>query len=314
MNTPEPPMNAREPDHAPDGTSGLRKRVVRVIASRHVAGPTVDDALRVCRWARNSDYRVILSPWRSPGARPKDMLEQYLRTINTIIDQNIPGYVAIKLNAIGNEFEIFEELVGIARDGNVRLHLDSLDPDSAPLSFKFLERAAPSYQNLGTTLPARWKRSLDDVRRVTDLGISARIVKGQWSDPTARRLDCRENYLDIASQFVNTKCRVGVATHDYPLAEAATSILSSAQSPFEIEQFFSLPLNCRTLAGKLGCAYRLYVAYGYPDVPYNVRFSVSRPGIVGWVIQDFALRRRKPWEIGMTPAREPHQPAEAVSR
>ncbi len=276
--------------------NNLRKRVVHTIASRHIAGREIGDALRVCRWAQTNAYRVILSPWRSPDDSAKNMIARYKEAMRVISDERLDGYVSLKLNAIDSDMGMFRELVSMARSANVRLHLDSLGPDSANASFEFLEDAVSDYRNIGTTLPARWRRSLEDADRVYELGIPVRIVKGQWPDLDDPRLDCRKNYLDIAHRFAGRGIHVGIATHDYSLASRTSSLFKESGTSFELEQFFSLPLNTSSLANRIGCGYRLYVAYGYPEVPYNVRFGISRPGIIGWVVKDFAVRNRKPWE------------------
>jgi len=278
----------------------IRNNLVKTIASRHVAGPGINEALVVCRWAQEHELRSILSPWAFPNESVKSMHDKFLASIEAIHNGNLDSYVSVKLEAIGYDMGIFDDLVDLAKEYKIRIHLDSLAPETAPKMLTFLEKAVLRHNDLGCTLPSRWKRSLSDADHVGELGVAVRIVKGQWKDLGAEKVDARENYVAIAKRLAGKARLVAVATHDLPLAEKALESLSTSNANAEFEQFFSLPLNGQKVATRFGYHYRLYVAYGYPGVPYNIRFTLSRPGIVGWVIADFALNHKKPWSISDT--------------
>ncbi len=273
----------------------LRKSIVTTIASRHVVGSEIADALPVCRWANRMGFHSILSPWARPEDTHRRMFERYREVLESIPKENIDCYLSVKLESIGYDSGMFDELVETARLNGVRLHLDSLGPDSAPVNFSFLEKAAARYDNLGCTLPSRWRRSLGDAERAIEMNLSVRIVKGQWEDPGTVKVDSRKNYIAVAEKLAGRARHVGTATHDSPLSEKVLGILSSAGTHCELEQLSTLPLNGMKAAAKHGYGYRLYVAYGSPGIPYNTRFMLSRPSMVAWVLTDFTLDLKKPW-------------------
>lgn len=285
----------------------VRNKIITKVASRHIAGPEIKDAIKVCRWAGQQGFGIILSPWAKAidndaalrsGSKImpfKVMLQRYKESIDSIQNVNPNGYVSVKLNAIGYDFGIFRELLEYAASHDVRVHVDSLDPDSVSQVYKFLNKASEFNRYLGCTLPSRWKRSLRDAEAAIDLGIAVRIVKGQWEDTGPDQPDCRQNYVAIAEKLAGRAVYVGVATHDGALAETAVKELTIRKTNCEIEQFFSLPLNGIKLARRLNVPYRLYVAYGHPGIPYNIRFAVSRPSLAVWMGADFIRRSRKPW-------------------
>lgn len=165
---------------------------------------------------------------------------------------------------------------------------------------------APS---LGVTLPSRWRRSVDDAGRAADLGLGVRIVKGQWSDPRPG-VDASLQYERLAEQLADREVRTGLATHDAGLVERILQRLGrpAADADFgqpdgtmpepaiELEQFFSLPHNTRALAQRAGIPYRLYIAYGSPALPYNIRFSLTRPEMALWMASDYLLRTKRAWD------------------
>lgn len=278
----------------------IKNTIIKRVSSRHVAGPKMDDAIRVCRWALKNDFNLALAPWRETGEAKESLFESYKSVIQFLKDDNIDGYLSIKLDAIDYDFGKFRELLDLGRFHNIRIHVDSLDPESAPKTHQFLERASEYHQVLGCTLPSRWKRSLNDCERVVSLGISVRIVKGQWEDNKYNDVDCRNNYMSIIGKLAGRARHVGIATHDVKLAEKALKGLIASKTHCEMEQFFSLPLNGRAIAKNLGCPYRLYVSYGQPGIPYNIRFASTRPSIAAWMMADFAFNFKKPWDKNLT--------------
>jgi proline dehydrogenase len=273
----------------------IRDNIVSVISSRHIAGEEITDALQVCRWADREGFNLIISPWSGAADTPKGMLERYKSAIESISKEGMKFYLSIKLDSIGYDAAVFDDLLDFARSKGIRVHIDSLGPDTADTAISFLERGISSNHDVGYTFASRWLRSVTDATIIAGLGVPVRIVKGQWKDPAAHRLNCRKNYLEIVDRLAGGTCKVGVATHDLPLAKEALGKLSSTKTSCELEQFFSLPLNGVQLAKKMGLQYRIYVAYGHPGIPYNVRFALTRPGIAVWMLADFALNRRKPW-------------------
>ncbi len=273
----------------------MRDYVTTVLASRHVAGRELDDALRICRWAESQDYRSVVSPWSGPQDNWHSMFTRYAAALDAISHESPGSYVSIKLEAIGYDLELFRDLTTLAGVSGVRIHIDSLGPETADTALDFAESAAILSHPVGYTLASRWTRSLRDAERVAEMGIPVRIVKGQWEDSNSRGLDCRQNYLDIADKFLGGRASVGVATHDVSLAKMTLTRLKYGNTNCELEQFFSLPLNGIPLASKLQCPYRIYIAYGHPGIPYNIRFTFTRPSIATWVFADFALHLKKPW-------------------
>lgn len=273
----------------------LRKQIVNKIASRHIAGPELDDALAVCKWADRQGIGTNLSRWAWPEDSVETMSEHYAAILKSIHDNGLNSFLGVKIGGIGNDFERFSELVRVAQANDVRLHVDSFGPEAADLNFTFLEKAAGIYGNLGCTLPSRWRRSLSDVDRAVELGLKVRVVKGQWPDSDNSKLDFRENYLAIVRRLAGRARQVGVATHDYRLAKEALQYLSTSGSEFEMQQYFSMPLNGKSLSTTFGCPYRISLAYGYPYLPYNVRFILSRPGMISWIVSDYAFKPAKPW-------------------
>lgn len=276
--------------------NSFKGKVLNRIASRHIAGPELADALEVCTWASLQGIGTNISRWPYPDDSVEIMFEHYASMLRVIRENKLDSFLGVKIGALGDDYGRFGELVRIAKENDVRLHVDSFGPESASMNFSFLERAAAVYENLGCTLPSRWRRSLDDADRAVELGLQVRVVKGQWTDSENTKLDYRKNYLAIVRRLAGRARQIGVATHDYRLAEEALTFLSTSGSAFEMQQYFTMPRNGLKLSKRFGCPYRLSLAYGCPYLPYNTRFLLSRPGMITWLISDYALKPTKPWK------------------
>lgn len=278
----------------------LRHSVISRIASRHVAGTELEDALTVCKWAISNGYHYILSPWKNGDItnlteeEKSTNADSFIAAMMSIKKRQGQGYLSLKLDAIDYDYGLFSDLLEISKSAGIKIHIDSLAPDTCEMNFTFLERSADDHEYLGCTLPSRWQRSLEDAERAIDLGLAVRLVKGQWEDPYGP-VNHRENYVKIAEKLAGSVPYIGVATHDKKLASQTLRLLKGHQSKFELEQFFSLPLNGIELAKEFSCPYRIYISYGYPAIPYNYRFAMTRPSLGAWMVSDFAFHFKKPW-------------------
>ncbi len=273
----------------------FKNKAVAVISSRHVAGPDLKDALLIRDWAETRDVGTVISPWIGSLDSPRQVLQLYSDAISAVQPNHLGSHVAIKLSALGYDYGLFEELLGIARSKKVKLQIDSLEHESAAKTHALIEKASATYRNIGCTLPSRWLRSASDAERAAELRIHARVVKGQWHDPTSPKIDPRANFLTIVSKLAKRGADVSIGTHDYPLADKALEILAESDARFELAQFFSLPLNGFDLSRKYKCPYLIYIAYRSPYMPYNWHFFLSRPSMMAWLIRDFTIPRPRPW-------------------
>ncbi|MFC1661444.1 hypothetical protein ACFL3S_08355 [Gemmatimonadota bacterium] len=148
-----------------------------------------------------------------------------------------------------------------------------------------MEQLGP--EGLGCAIPGRWRRSLQDVERALDLGVRVRVVKGQWADPDEPDMDQREGFLDIIDRLAGRCRKVGVATHDPPLAREAFRRLKTAGTPCEHELLFGLPIEPAYREGlDLGVPARLCIPYGEAWFPYSVSRALEKPTVFWWLLRD----------------------------
>jgi len=264
----------------------VKGRIIDRMTKSHLAGPELGDALQIAGLARARGWSSTLAYWSGPADTASSTSATYLVALKTILERTLQCYLSVKVTAIHYDFGVISELLQISGASGVRIHFDAMDPDSAEPTFALLERALKVRNNLGCTLPSRWRRSVLDASRVIEYGVPVRIVKGQWPDPLDRRRNAYKGYMEVIRQLAGKAPLVAVATHDRSLARDALRSLKDAGTPCEMEQLSSLPQNCAAMARSLQVPLRVYIPFGHPSLPYDIWQVRARPQIVGWVLRD----------------------------
>lgn len=230
------------------------RRLAERAARRYVAGSSLDDALRVA-----AGRRVTIGYWDDGGEDPQAVAAEYAEAAAAVKGHD--AYVSAKAPAIRYDPELLASV-------GAPVHLDALGPGTVERTW----RLAESVPVRSVTLPARWRRSLADVDRVSELGVRVRVVKGQFA--SGDDVDPRAGFLALVDRLAERGVPTAVATHDAALAAEA---LRRAHEP-ELEQLYGL----RPVPGDA----RLYVPYGRAYLPYAVRQLRRRPRVAWWLLRD----------------------------
>lgn len=266
---------------------GILNWTAKYAAASYIAGSTVQDAIRVCRQVAGRGWSSTICPWDGPTDSPEYVLSTYETALNSISGEGLDCYLSIKAPSIEYDLKCLTKLAEIARDREVRIHFDSLGPETASQSLALLEKALKIYRNFSYTLPSRWRRSIDDAEKIIDLGVTVRIVKGQWPDPDAPNIDPKSNFLNLVDVLAGRASRVAIATHDSSLARESLTRLRALGTLCELEQLYGLPMRADSVAKPLGIPVRVYVPYGWAYLSYSLWEIRKRPIILVWLLKDF---------------------------
>jgi len=223
--------------------SEILRWVTRYAASSYIAGLETKDAIRVSKLVAEKGFSSTICPWDGPHDAPESVAASYKEALNSIKVEKLDCYLSIKVPSLAYDINLLTELVIIAREHEIRLHFDSLAPDTATASIALLQETVKIYHNVGYTLPSRWRRSIVDADKIVDLGIPVRLVKGQWPDPLAPNIDAESNFLDLVDVLAGRASRVAIATHDTRLARESLLRLKRAGTYCELEQLYGLPMR-----------------------------------------------------------------------
>jgi proline dehydrogenase len=229
--------------------------------------------------------------WDGPGESPAVVLAAYQEGVSALAGAKLDSYLSIKLPSLGYAPNLLENLARQAAESNVRLHFDALGPETVDQTWGCLESCLPDHKRFSCTLPGRWRRSPADAEWAVARGLAVRVVKGQWPDPEAPKLDPRIGYLEVIRRLAGRARHVAVASHDLSTARQAIEILSKVNTPTSLELLYGLPSRRQIeLAREMGVPVRIYVPYGAAYLPYCLAQMKRNPRIAWWLLRD-AVRR-----------------------
>jgi proline dehydrogenase len=250
--------------------AAVRRRAAR----RYMAGSELAAAMKREQALRAGGRTTVVGYWNAGDDDPDAVLREYGAALDALAGR--PGVeLACKPPALDCDPERLDTLAERARRADIRLHFDSLSPESADAALE-----ATLATGAGATVPGRWLRSLDDADRLASAELPVRVIKGQWPDPDLPRRDPREGFLAVIGRLAGRPAPVAVATHDGPLAAEALSMLLDAGTPAEVQLLLGLPAEASLAAAREAqVGVRVYVPYGVPHLPYAVRTMAKHPSI-----------------------------------
>ncbi|MBZ5506235.1 MAG: proline dehydrogenase family protein [Acidobacteriia bacterium] len=264
--------------------SRLSTPVLRRAASSYVAGPEIDDALRVALRIQRMGFTATIGFWNGDHDSPRLVADAYLQSLAAMPGRNLDN-LCIKLPALQYSYELLEEVLCVAKRLNVRVHFDSLGLETVDRTLSVLDRALLTYTNLGITFPASWKRSLKDIDWAIERKLPIRIVKGQWPDSSSVNSD--QDFASAIRRLAGRVARVNVATHNAELARQSLECLHAAGTRGNMDLLYGLPVRRSLVVAKhFAAPVRFYIPFGHAWLPYCFSQARKNPRILLWMLKD----------------------------
>jgi proline dehydrogenase len=279
------------------------KTVVRRLSSRYIAGPSLDDAIRVVQ-RLNAKGKLatvdVLGEEITSSDEARAIAGQYHDALARISESELDANVSVKLTGLGLELgdelcrDNLEAVVrdAAARDNFVRIDMEDSSTTDRTLDL-YRELRAVGHENTGVVLQAYLRRSMDDLEGLANV----RLCKGIYIEPPElayREFDAvRANFVRCLERLVAQGSYVGIATHDEYLIGQALRIIREAglaRDRYEFQMLLGVrPDRADELVAD-GHRLRVYVPYGQHWYEYSLRRLQENPKIAGYVAADTAGR------------------------
>jgi proline dehydrogenase len=271
--------------------SSLAAPILRRAASSYVAGPDFNDALRVALRLQNMGFGITICYWNGDDESPRTVADAYLRSLASMHGRNF-DHLSIKLPALDYSYDLLEEIFCAAKIANVKIHFDSLGPETADRTLSVLDRMlikdrvlAKQQANFGMTIPTRWKRSLKDIDWAIERNVPLRIVKGQWPDQGAENLE--GSFIPAIRHLAGRVTQVSLATHNPVLMNESLECLQGANTHSNVELLYGLPMRRGlAVARQFSAPVRFYIPFGYAWLPYCFSQARKNPRIFLRMLKD----------------------------
>jgi proline dehydrogenase len=277
------------------------KAVVRRIASRYVAGETLEEALALVRSLNAEGCKATLDGLGEDVTRPDETeatVIEYERALADIAARGLDSNISVKLTALGLKLDPahcrlqFARIVEAAKAHGIFVRIDMEDSPVTEETIRIFFEFRKVYDRVGIVLQAYLRRSAEDARRIAEVGGNVRVCKGIYVEPPAiafqDREEIRKSYIELVDLLLSSGSHVGIATHDPLLVERALGVIGRLRLPREAYEFQMLLGVAGTLRRRLvadGRRLRVYVPYGDAWYAYSVRRLKENPAIAGHVVK-----------------------------
>jgi proline dehydrogenase len=278
--------------------------VGRRLASRFVAGTTVEDAVAACERVNEQGIAVSLDSLGESVAEEGEVraaAEIYHQVLNAIAARGLRANVSLKLSQMGMEIGegLAEEIVGgvveRAADVGSYVRVDMEGSAHTEATIAMTERLHARFPaSVGTVLQAYLYRTEVDAERLLRQGIRIRLCKGAYKEGPevafAKKADVDANYVKLMKRMATSGVFCGIATHDEAIVDEMLRFVreqSVAKSAFEFQMLYGVrrDLQCKLAAERFGV--RVYIPFGTAWYPYFMRRLAERPANVAFLARNF---------------------------
>ena len=276
---------------------------MRKLASPYIAGPTLEDAVRVVRRLNAEGKRAtidVLGEEVTTAEEAREIARAYHRVLARIEGERLDANISVKLTGLGLGLGYAlcrENLQSLVEDARVRSNFVRIDMEDSSTTDDTLglhrDLRDAGYDNLGIVLQARLRRSLADAQGLENV----RLCKGIYLEsPEVAYEDAdevRQSFRETLRALLDQGTYVGIATHDEQLIEyAIEQVRARGLAPGDYE--LQMLLGVRSARGdelvRDGHRLRVYVPFGTHWYEYSVRRLQENPRIAGYVAAD-TMRR-----------------------
>ena len=280
----------------------IPRPVVRRISRRYIAGDTLEEAVAVVRDLNAKGCVAtldLLGESTESKADAARTLRDYKTVVETLEEHDLRSGISIKLTGLG--LNLSEELCRanleeIVEYAGARGRFVRVDMEDSPYTSVTLDMVTGMHErhgNVGAVIQAYMRRSLEDVNRLAEAGVSVRLCKGIYDEP--RRIaykdfdTVRENYRLLLEELLRGGVYVGIATHDEFLVWHALRLIHQLEIPkdrYEFQMLLGVDEELRKILVGAGHKLRVYVPFGEDWYEYSSRRLKENPKIAGYVAKD----------------------------
>ncbi|MDP9330028.1 MAG: proline dehydrogenase family protein [Actinomycetota bacterium] len=280
----------------------------RAVASRFVAGETLDDGMRVARELHRRGTAAMLDLLGENVATPQQVesaRDAYLEALTRIRQEpTLDCAISIKLTQLGLNSSVsdcernVEPILDAAAVDGTLVMIDMESHVHVDGTLAVLRTAHARYPKVGVCLQAYLRRTERDIFDLP-AKVRVRLVKGAYLEPPDMVYQDKDDVdAAFARLFTTLLARghaIDAATHDPTLIEGVrtrTDAIENGWSRVEFQMLYGVRRDLQAELARQGFPLRVYVPYGTEWYPYLTRRLAERPANV-WFFVSNLLRSAK---------------------
>ncbi|MDH3455693.1 MAG: proline dehydrogenase family protein [Gemmatimonadota bacterium] len=279
-----------------------RNRLARHVASRFVAGETLESAVDVGRAMNTRDISVsldLLGESVSSADETRVARDQIIRAVEGVADAKLDGNVSVKLTQLGLDIDVglcaenMRTVLARAKEVDVFVRMDMEGSAYTEQTLRlFHDELHGEFGDLtGVVIQSYLRRSEQDIDRLIACGARVRLCKGAYAEPPELAFQERE---EVNGSFANLMRRLlergnypGIATHDEELIDETVAFATEraiAPERFEFQMLYGVRRDLQDSLRRRGFKMRVYVPFGTHWYPYLMRRLAERPSNMAFMV------------------------------
>lgn len=290
------------------------------VASRFIAGWTIQDAIGVVRTLNDKGINVTLDQLGEHTTTPEEAnraADGIIEMLDQIQQAGVRANVSIKLTQIGMGMDddvCRANLTRILERARQHGNFVRIDIEDSPWVDKTIELYLHHLENgftprtVGMAAQSYLYRAEADVRSLLERQAPFRLVKGAYKEPPEvaypGKADVDANYdtlasvlMDASLEFASSLSADGripplaaLATHDearIAFAKAYGEKIGLPRTGMEFQMLYGIRRDLQEELAKEGYPVRVYVPFGTHWYPYFMRRLAERPANVWFFVSNF---------------------------
>jgi proline dehydrogenase len=279
-----------------------RNRIARKLASRFVAGETIEEAVVAARDLAQQGITSSLDLLGESVQVEGEAIaarDQYLAMLDRMAAQGVEVNVSVKLTQMGLDisedlcFANMSRILDKARElhGFVRLDMEGSAYTQRTLDF-FANRLFGTYgAYCGVVIQSALRRSERDVDDLIAMKARVRLCKGAYLEPPAvafpDKADVDKNYVLLLERLLLRGNYPGIATHDEAIIKHARQFARRQDigaQRFEFQMLYGVRRDLQGRLRRTGYHMRVYIPFGTQWYPYLMRRLAERPANIAFIL------------------------------
>jgi proline dehydrogenase len=271
-------------------------------ARRFVAGETLEEAIVAVRRLEALGLMTTtdhLGESVTDHATALAATKCYGEILRAAAHAEVSRNISVKLTQVGLDIDRATCIDNLRRVLEIAIETNGfvrVDMESSPYTDDTLEAFETlwniGYRNMGLVIQSCLKRSPADVKRLNEMGVKIRLVKGAYAEPRdvafQKKEDVDAAFVELMQVLLEHGHYPAIATHD-PLMIDATRTharkLGLVRDAFEFQMLYGIRRDLHQSLAAEGFAFRVYVPFGKEWFPYFMRRLGERPANIGFVLR-----------------------------
>lgn len=263
----------------------------RALASRFVAGNTLDEAVDVTHRLNRDGFMVSLD-LLGEEVRDRDSAlaatDEYLECLDRIGKDGLDANIAIKPTQLGLAIDeslatdAIDRLGERAAQVGTTVTIDMEDSRYTEATIRLFEKGQPTHGNLGVAVQSCMRRTPSDLDRIIPLGGHIRLCKGAYVETPEVALTAKSEVdaayaAQLRTLMGEPRTKPAVATHDGALVDLTRSLARGRNGEFEFQMLYGVRPELQRRLVAEGFPLRIYLPFGSQWYPYLTRRLAERP-------------------------------------